>query len=108
MARGGGISQNLAHLVLRTAKADAIGSLNDRTIDQHWMGEHCIQNLIVADVRAGEAELLRQWLLGAQSVAWAHARAGVKTNQLLTSRRRLQIFANPQVATRVAPDLAGW
>ena len=63
--------QDLAHLVLRAAEADAVGGFDDRALDQDRMLDHRVEHLVVGDVGAGEAELLGQRLLGAQALARA-------------------------------------
>jgi len=55
---GVGELQDLAYDVLRTAQANALVGLDQRTIDQHRMLHHRVEDFVLADVRTIEPKLL--------------------------------------------------
>ena len=55
--------QDFAHPVLRPAQADAVGGFDEWTLNQDRMLDHRVENLVVGDVRAGQAELPGERLL---------------------------------------------
>src|SRR6476646_6649896 len=100
--------EDFANLILRSAEAHSIRSLHDRALDENRMLNHGVQDLIVGDVRAVEAELFGQRLLRTEPVAGAHSSPIVKPPELIASGGILQIFVDPHVATGITQDVQGF
>ena len=69
------------------------------------MLDHRIQDLVIGDVGAREAEFGGDRLLRAQSIARADPRLVVKALQFVARGRRLQIFDNGRLGPRLPKNL---
>src|SRR5215217_850046 len=99
-------SEDLAHLVLRAAEADALVGFDERALDQDRVRRHRLENNIVRGVRR-QAELSGARLLGAQAFTRREPGTRIEAAQLVGGRRLLQIIADGDLGALLLEDREG-
>ena len=89
-------SKDVAHLFRRPAEHDALRGFDQRALDQDRVGDHRVEDRVVA--RA--LERLGGVLAGAQPLARGQPGAGVERGELVAARRVLEIIDDLDVGAR--------
>lgn len=94
--------QQIEHILRRATQFDAYRGHYDGTIDQDGMSQHRIEKLVIAQSRVGKAKFGKRRSLFAQQGPHGNSHAIDQLTKEGASRRRLEIFNDMRLDTRIA------